>query len=185
MRGKFERDRKRVLHRNERAYCAMTLGGMLSCKVLSTVASVIKHLYFTMWEITIGEPCQNSVVWRDTECHCQEAEFLLQVSEIKLKSLRTLLNRDAYTTAGKSIAKNLAWTQQQWFTLHRQSYVIRCSKEGAGGPSLPVTPLPFCLSGPSIIINLWLDLSFSRKQRQEEYCSSCFYSLPPGNSLSR
>jgi hypothetical protein len=62
---------------------------MLSCKLLSTKAAVIKHLYFLM-EITYGEPGQNFVVWRAAKSHCLVAEFLLSIfCLIKFKASNT------------------------------------------------------------------------------------------------
>jgi hypothetical protein len=55
------------------------LAEMLSCKLLSTVAGGINHLFFTLLDVVIiqGEPRQNSVIERAAACNFQIAEFML------------------------------------------------------------------------------------------------------------
>jgi hypothetical protein len=52
---------------------------MLSSKLHLTVATGIKHLFFTLLDVFIilGEPRQNSVRERAATCNCQIAEFML------------------------------------------------------------------------------------------------------------
>jgi hypothetical protein len=59
---------------------------LLSCKVLSTLAAGKIQKYNTKYrtvhdkmEITDGEQCQNSVLWRAFERHGQIADFLLLI----------------------------------------------------------------------------------------------------------
>ncbi len=76
----------------------MVSAEMLNCKLLTTQAAGIKHLYFScsVMEITNGQPWQNSIhnslFWRGAERHCQVAEILLHKYKRSIKSKFTPSN---------------------------------------------------------------------------------------------
>jgi hypothetical protein len=66
---------------------------MLSCKLLSTVAAGIKHLYFIECDgIIEGEPRQNSELGRAAASSCQIAKFILNNKVKASNSFLLVLN---------------------------------------------------------------------------------------------
>jgi hypothetical protein len=66
------------------------LAEMLSCKLLSSTAADKKRsTLHDVMEIINGGPCQNSVLWRAAECHCQVADFMLNICLFKFKASNT------------------------------------------------------------------------------------------------
>ncbi len=87
----------------------MVSAEMLNCKLLSTQAAGIKHLYFKwcdrnhQWPAMAKLCSQNSVFLRGAECHFRVAEFLLhnykRMIKRKFRSSNTLLSSAEYMYA--------------------------------------------------------------------------------------